>query len=94
MKLNNHRYEVILSDGISQLRKFNHEKQAIDFMKKNIDSNQDLREIAIYRKGTGFHSTAQTEFVIKFWGDGSYLDNVSKRNKQLATKKLINEEDR
>jgi hypothetical protein len=34
------------------------------------------------------HSTTQTELVVKFWGDGSYLDNVSKRDKNLAAKKL------
>ena len=79
-------YEVIYSDGISQMKKFRREQQAIDFMKKEIDSNKKLKNIAVYKPG--MHSTTQTELVVKFWGDGSYLDNVSKRDKDLAAKKL------
>jgi len=82
------RYEVIFSDGISQIQKFRDEKGAIDFMKKEIDSNKKLKDIAVYKAGSGFHSTTQTEFVVKFWGNGSYLDNVSKKDSKLAAKKL------
>ena len=79
-------YEVIFSDGIVQGKKFKREQQALDFMKKEIASNKKLRDIAVYKPG--MHSTTQTELVVKFWGDGSYLDNVSKRDKDLASKKL------
>ena len=79
-------YEVIYSDGVSAMKKFRNEKQALDFMKKTIASNKKLRDIAVYKPG--MHSTTQTELVVKFWGDGSYLDNVSKRDKDLAAKKL------
>jgi len=79
-------YEVIYSDGVSGLKKFKSEKQALDFMYKTIDSNKKLRDIAVYKPG--MHSTTQTELVVKFWGDGSYLDNVSKKDKDLAAKKL------
>ena len=79
-------YEVIYSDGVSAGKKFRNEKQALDFMKKEIASNKNLRDIAVYKPG--MHSTTQTELVVKFWGDGSYLDNVSKRDKDLASKKL------
>ena len=79
-------YEVIYSDGVSAMKKFRNEKQALDFMKKTIASNKKLRDIAVYKPG--MHSTTQTELVVKFWGDGSYLDNVSKRDKNLAAKKL------
>ena len=79
-------YEVIYSDGVSAMKKFRSEKQALDFMKKTIASNKKLRDIAVYKPG--MHSTTQTELVVKFWGDGSYLDNVSKRDKNLAAKKL------
>ena len=68
------------------MKKFRREQQAIDFMKKEIDSNKKLKNIAVYKPG--MHSTTQTELVVKFWGDGSYLDNVSKRDKDLAAKKL------
>lgn len=79
-------YEVIYSDGVSAMKKFRSEKQALDFMKQTIASNKKLRDIAVYKPG--MHSTTQTELVVKFWGDGSYLDNVSKRDKDLAAKKL------
>ena len=79
-------YEVIYSDGISAMKKFRTESQALDFMKKEIKSNNKLRDIAVYKPG--MHSTTQTELVVKFWGDGSYLDNVSKRDSKLAAKKL------
>ena len=79
-------YEVIYSDGVSAMKKFRNEKQALDFMEKEIASNKKLRDIAVYKPG--MHSTTQTELVVKFWGDGSYLDNVSKRDKDLASKKL------
>jgi len=79
-------YEVIYSDGVSAMKKFRSEKQALDFMKQTIASNKKLRDIAVYKPG--MHSTTQTELVVKFWGDGSYLDNVSKKDPELAAKKL------
>jgi len=82
----NENYEVIFSDGIAQMQKFRREEQAIDFMKKTIASNKKLRDIAVYKPG--MHSTTQTEYVVAFWGDGSYLDNVSKKNTKLAKKKV------
>lgn len=82
----NENYEVIYSDGMSQMKKFRNERQALDFMNKEIASNKKLRDIAVYKPG--MHSTTQTELVVKFWGEGSYLDNVSKRDEDLAAKKL------
>ena len=82
----NENYEVIFSDGMSQMKKFRSEAQALDFMKKTIASNKKLREIAVYKPG--MYSTTQTEYVVAFWGDRSYLDNVSKRDPELAAKKL------
>ena len=79
-------YEVIYSDGVSAMKKFRSEAQALDFMKKTIASNKKLRDIAVYKPG--MYSTTQTELVVAFWGNGSYLDNVSKRDKDLAAKKL------
>ena len=79
-------YEVIYSDGVSAMKKFRTEAQALDFMKKTIASNKKLRDIAVYKPG--MHSTTQTELVVSFWGNGSYLDNVSKKDPELAAKKL------
>jgi hypothetical protein len=44
----------------------------------------------MYNASSGFHSTTQTDRVIAFFGEGSYLDNVSKRDSNLASKKFIN----
>ena len=82
----NENYEVIYSDGISAMKKFRSEAQALDFMKQTIASNKKLRDIAVYKPG--MYSTTQTELVVAFWGNGSYLDNVSKRDPKLAAKKL------
>jgi hypothetical protein len=79
-------YEVIYSDGVSAMKKFRTEAQALDFMKKTIASNKKLKNIAVYKPG--MHSTTQTDLVVKFWGDGSYLDNVSKKDPELAAKKV------
>ena len=79
-------YEVIYSDVTVQMKKFRNKRQALDFMNKEIASNKKLRNIAVYKPG--MHSTTQTELVVKFWGEGSYLDNVSKRDEDLAAKKL------
>jgi len=82
----NENYEVIYSDGISALKKFRSEAQALDFMKQTIASNKKLRDIAVYKPG--MYSTTQTELVVAFWGNGSYLDNVSKKDPKLAAKKV------
>jgi len=82
----NENYEVIFSDGVSQMKKFRTEKQALDFMHSTIASNKKLRDIAVYKPG--MHSTTQTELVVAFWGNGSYLDNVSKKDDALAAKKI------
>lgn len=80
-------YEVIYSDGVSAMRKFRRTKaQALDFMKQTIASNKKLRDIAVYKPG--MYSTTETDKVVSFWGNGSYLDNVSKKDPKLAAKKL------
>jgi predicted DNA-binding WGR domain protein len=79
-------YEVIYSDGVSAMKKFRNEKQALDFMKQTIASNKKLRDIAVYKPG--MYSTTETDKVVMFWGNGSYLDNVSKKDPKLAAKKL------
>lgn len=82
----NEAYEVHFSDGIRQMKKFNNERQAINFMKDTIKNKKGLKEIAVYEPG--MYSTSQTELVVAFWGEGSYLDNVSKRDAKLAAKKI------
>ena len=79
-------YEVIYSDGVSAMKKFRTKRQALDFMHDAIASNKKLRDIAVYKPG--MRSTTQTELVVAFWGDRSYLDNVSKKDPELAAKKV------
>jgi hypothetical protein len=80
-------YEVIWSDGMRGLKKFRNERQARQYFDDKI-KQKGMRDVALYRAGSGFHSTTQTEYVIAFWGDGTYLDNVSKRDADLAAKKV------
>lgn len=80
-------YEVIWSDGMKGLKKFPNERKARAFFDDKI-KQKGMRDVALYRAGSGFHSTTQTEYVIAFWGDGSYLDNVSKKDADLAAKKV------
>ena len=85
-------YEVIWSDGMKGLKKFPNERKARAFFDEKI-KQKGMRDVALYRAGSGFHSTTQTEYVIAFWGDGSYLDNVSKKDKDLAKKKVTENKD-
>ena len=81
-------FEVHYSDGIRGMQKFGDKNKAISYMKDKIATNKNLKEIAVYNAGSGFHSTADVDAVISWWGDGSYLDNVSKKDNKLAAKKL------
>lgn len=83
----NENYEVIYSDGISAMKKFSNERKARAFFYDKI-RQKGMKNAAIYKAGSGFHSTSQTEYVVAFWGDGSYLDNVSKKDAELAKKKV------
>jgi len=85
-------YEVIYSDGMKGLKKFPNERKARAFFNDKI-KQKGMRDVALYRAGSGFHSTTQTEYVIAFWGDGSYLDNVSKKDADLAKKKVTENKD-
>ena len=85
-------YEVFYSDGMRAMKKFPNERKAKAFFDEKI-KQKGMREVSLYRAGSGFHSTTQTEYVIAFWGDGSYLDNVSKKDKDLAKKKVTENKD-
>ena len=80
-------YEVIYSVGVSAMKKFSNERKARAFFYDKI-RQKGMKNAAIYKADSGFHSTSQTEYVVAFWGDGSYLDNVSKKDAELAKKKV------
>lgn len=91
-------FEVHYSDGIRAMKKFGNEKQAIDFAKDLIKNKKSLQFVDVFNAGSGFHSTSDTNAIVAFWGDGSYTDNVSKKDDKLAAKKIqeaveFNEED-
>ena len=47
------------------------------------------REVSIYRQP--FHSTTDQKALVAFCGEGSYWDNVSKEDKSLEEKRIVEE---
>lgn len=84
----NESFEVHYSDGIRSMKKFGNEKQAITFAKDLIKNKSGLQFVDVFKAGSGFHSTADTSAIVAFWGDGSYTDNVAKKDDKLAAKKI------
>jgi hypothetical protein len=84
----NEAFEVHYSDGIRAFKKFNNEKQAIDFARDLIKNKKGLTFVDVFKTDSNFHSTADTNAIIAFWGDGSYTDNVAKHDPKLADKKI------
>lgn len=84
----NEAFEVHYSDGVRSFKKFNNQRQAIDFAKDLIKNKKSLQFVDVFNAGSGFHSTADTDAIVAFWGDGSYTDNVAKKDPKLAAKKI------
>ena len=84
----NEAYEVHYSDGVRAMKKFNDKNKAMSFAKDLIKTNKSLQFVDIFNAGSGFHSTADTDAIVAFWGDGSYTDNVAKKDSKLAAKKM------
>jgi hypothetical protein len=82
--------EVFYStNGVNGFEKFNNKEKAFALFKEKVN-DKNTRSVSMYNASSGFHSTAQIDRVIAFYGEGSYLDNVSKRDSNLASKKFIN----
>jgi len=84
----NEAYEVHYSDGIRSMKKFGSQSQAISFAKDLIKNKKGLQFVDVFNAGPNFHSTADTDAIVAFWGDGSYTDNVAKKDPKLAAKKI------
>lgn len=84
----NEAFEVHYSDGVRAMKKFNDKNKAMSFAKDLIKTNKSLQFVDIFNAGSGFHSTADTDAIVAFWGDGSYTDNVAKKDSKLAAKKM------
>jgi hypothetical protein len=81
-------YEVHYSDGVRQAKKFKDINQAMSFAKSLISTNDKLQHVDVFKAGPNFNSTADTDAVVAWWGDGSFMDNKSKNNPKLAAKKM------
>lgn len=81
-------FEVHFSDGIRQSKKFKDPKAALSFAKELISTNKNLQNVDVFNAGANFNSTADTDSVIAWWGDGSFMDNKSKKDPKLAAKKI------
>ena len=84
----NEAFEVHYSDGVRAFKKFGNERQAVEFARELIKSNKGLQFVDVFNAGSGFHSTADTDAIVAWWGDGSYTDNKSKKDPKLAAKKM------
>ena len=84
----NEAFEVHFSDGIRQMKKFDKEDKAISFAKDLVKNKKDVQFVDVFKTGPNFHSAADTDAVIAWWGDGSYMDNKSKNDPKLAAKKM------
>jgi hypothetical protein len=81
-------FEVHYSDGVRAAKKFGNEKQAMEFAKELIKNKKGLQFVDVFNAGSGFNSTADTDAIVAFWGEGSYTDNVAKKDSKLAAKKI------
>jgi hypothetical protein len=84
----NEAFEVHYSDGVRAFKKFGNERQAVEFARELIKSNKGLQFVDVFNAGSGFHSTADTDAIVAWWGDGFYTDNKSKKDPKLAAKKI------
>lgn len=81
-------YEVHYSDGVRASQKFADKGKAIAFAKDKIKSGKGLQDIAVYNASSGFHSTADDKYLVAWWGNGSYWDNISKNDDEVKAKKI------
>ncbi len=85
-------YEVhYTNQNVKAAKKFNNKQKAIEFAKELV--NNKAKEVVVFNAGPNFNSTADTDAVVQWWGDGSFMDNKSKNNPDLAAKKMSLGED-
>ena len=83
------KYEVHYSDGIRASKKFNNLRNALEFASQ-LTAFPKMQNVSVYKDSNNFYSTASADHLIAWWGEGSYWDNVSKKNPELEEKKLEN----
>lgn len=77
-----HTYELHYSDGVRGVLKGNSWKDLIEKI-----SMKPVNEWSLFNNAQGFHSIDQDEYLLKWWGRGSYWDNMSKKYPELMKKK-------
>lgn len=81
----NESFEVYYTNAnVRAAKKFGNERQAMDFAKDLI--KKGAKEVDVF-KGP-ISSTADTDKVIAWYGKGTYMDNKSKKDSKLASKKI------
>ena len=78
-------YEIHYSDGIRGMKKAKSLNGAISIANK-LRQNKNMRFVDIYKADSGFHSTADEKYLVKWWGEDSYWGNKSKRDPELRKK--------
>lgn len=84
-------YEVHYSDGVRQREKFKDAKSAIIFAQNLIKHRKGLQNVDVFKAGPNFHSTADANALVAWWGPGSYFDNLSKKDSSLLAKQIKEE---
>ena len=80
-------YYIVVSDKLNCrfADKAKTEQEALFAL--HIFRKRGAKEVAIYRQP--FHSTTDEKALVAFCGDGSYWDNVSKKNESVEKKRVI-----
>ena len=81
------KFEVHYSDGIRGSEEFKKEADAIQYAKGLIQRLKQLQFVSVHKPGMS--STADKEDLVAWWGKGSYWDNLSKKDKELENKYLL-----
>ena len=83
----NEAFEVIYTNqNVRGSKKFNDRSKALAFAETLIA--QGANEVDVFNAGGNFNSSADTDAVIAWYGNGTYMDNMSKKDPKLAAKKM------
>jgi hypothetical protein len=83
----NEAFEVIYTNQhVRGSKKFRDRSKAMSFAKELIA--QGANEVDVFNAGGNFNSSADTGAVIAWYGNGTYMDNMSKKDPKLAAKKI------
>ena len=81
------KYSVEYSDGIRGGKEFKKESDAIKYAKE-LSKDKNTQFVSVHKPGMS--QTADKKHLIAWFGEGSYWDNVSKKDKEVAELKLEN----